>query len=202
MYIPEEIGNKHIRVFFSFDQPEQNSVDACELSFEEIKNWISECVGGMIVGGSGHFIVSADKSTICCETEINIQFAKNCDRCGQQLQVSIHGTTSLQYLPESHMYKSTPSTTKKSSAKKKNIAKGYVDNSDGVALTEEDLEMGFYPPTGVSSQQILSEMILLIMPSTIRCQDTITDGNKDNCNIPNDEKDVFTNNLFANFPNL
>jgi hypothetical protein len=204
MYLPEQIGNKHIRVSFSFDHPEQSRLQDCDMSQDEITNWISQCFGGEIQGGTGSYLISVDGYAIHCETEINVRFKRKCDRCGKILDVSLRGKTTLQYIPENKMYETSTkrSSTKKGTRKKnrnKNPAKDYASDSDGIQLQLEDLEIGFYDPSGVSCQQILSEMTILITPTTIRCIDISNDSDKQECIIDQDEKEVFTNNPFANF---
>ena len=200
MYIPDQIGNKHIRVTFSFDKPDQSRIKECDMSLEEIKHWISECVEGELQGGSGSYIISADGYTLICESDIHIQVKKPCDRCGKSLVVTLEGQTELQYIPERVLNEtSNPQGKKRKNRKSKNPAKDYATNNDGIQLQEDELEIGFYPPTGVSPKQILAEMTILVTPLTMRCRDDFTDGDENTCIVEQDENEIFTNNPFANF---
>ncbi len=202
MYIPDQIGNKHIRVTFSFDQPDQSRIQECDMSLEEIKHWISDCVEGELQGGAGSYIISTDGYKLICESDIHIKVKRPCDRCGKDLSVTINGQKELLYMPERVLNDSksqSKNSNKGKNRKSKNPAKDYAKNSDGIQLQEEDLEIGFYPSSGVSPKQILAEMTILITPLAIRCHDNFTDGDETTCVVEQDENEIFTNNPFANF---
>ena len=200
MYIPDQIGNKHIRVIFSFDHPEMSRLQGCDLSIEEIKDWISECIEGELQGGKGSYIISADGYTIICNSDVHIKAKRPCDRCGKELIVTLEGQTELQYIPERVLNESSnPQKKNRKNRNSKNPAKDYATNNDGIQLQEDELEIGFYPPTGVSPKQILAEMTILITPLAIRCCDDFTDGDESTCIVEQDENEIFTNNPFANF---